>query len=275
MQQATKYGQLFEERCNLPLGKPAQFFDDQLKKDPTNVDLWMKKGIALLDYRHMYREGVEAVCTGLSYDPFHYESHLNRGFMYIKMHRFAEAAAEYRLASRMCREEKEPLYYLAMMYFYLEDYTEADRIYDQIWRMDEGEYNWCAVATWHWFTLKILGHHEKAAQILNRISLNQKPVGTVGPLGNVYYDQSYFIHCLLFKGLLAPEAILEDTKDKDDYYFVMMSFFVAVYYEFTGREGDAFALYREMLARLGDSTSTVLVVQMMRRIQTLSQKIEQ
>lgn len=162
-----------------------------------------------------------------------------------------------------------------MMCFYLEDYEEADRIYDQIWKLDDGEYNWCAVAVWHWFTLKVLGMHEKAAQVINRIALNQRPVGTVGPLGNIYYDQSYFIHCLLFKGIIAPEAILEDAQNRDDYYFVMMSFFVAVYFEFTGRKSEALSLYREMLSRLGDSTATVLTVQMQRRIQHLTQQANQ
>ena len=273
MQSATKYGQLFEERCDLPLCDAALEYQRQLQNDRTNVDLWVLFSSAMLDYQRMYREASEAMSTGLSYDPFHFTGHMSRGFMYIKMHRFAQAAVEYAFAAKLRPMDKEPLYYLAMMYFYLEDYESADRIYDRMWQMGGPRFNECALTTWQWFTLMCMGNREKAQQILKRITLNHMPLRSVGPLGNEYYDQCYFIFCLMFKGVIAPEAILEDAQDKDAHYFAMMAFYVAVYCEFNGREAEALTLYREMIRRLGEDTPTVLVVQMQRRAQRLAEKL--
>ena len=47
-----------------------QEIEAQLEKEPTNPDLWLKKGMALADEKR-YDECIIAFSTGLIYDPFH------------------------------------------------------------------------------------------------------------------------------------------------------------------------------------------------------------
>lgn len=68
---AGRYGQIHEERSNLPVAPEVAEYDAKLKEDPTNAELWFKRSVALKDFQMACREAIESVAMCLTYDPFH------------------------------------------------------------------------------------------------------------------------------------------------------------------------------------------------------------
>ena len=58
-------------RTNIELSEKVLELNKQLAKDPENAELWIKRGLALVE-QNLMREAVESYSKALSLDPFNW-----------------------------------------------------------------------------------------------------------------------------------------------------------------------------------------------------------
>lgn len=254
---ARKKGQLFEERPHIPLEGRAEEYRRQVAANPGDPWLWRLYGYCLMIDHNLFRESQAAICTALTYDPLRYEYHIARGWNYLKLNRFEDAASSYRFAEALRRDDQEPLYHLAMCRFYLEDYAGAVAIYERMFAKDCAGANWPAVTHYCWVALMMLGRKEDAEAVLWRRPLTDEPAGEANPFGVVLYSPQYYIACLLYKRYIHPEALLVDASYQDPMYALVLKNFVAVYYDMIGNTERAIPLYEELFEAIGNETPMI------------------
>ena len=67
---ATKETEIQFNRSKLPVSDEVRAIDRELEADPSNCELWMRRGIAL-SKQMLFKEAVESYSKGLSFNPFH------------------------------------------------------------------------------------------------------------------------------------------------------------------------------------------------------------
>ena len=83
-------------------GRPESslsFFRRAGEMEPNNSEVWRKVGGAHQDVA-LYNEAIAALRKSIALDPAYYAPHLDLGFTYFRMGRYAEAAVEYRAVNR-------------------------------------------------------------------------------------------------------------------------------------------------------------------------------
>lgn len=195
---ASKSSQLFFERANIAPSPEVADVNKQLEKDPTNTELWMKKGLGLAK-QLCYREAIEAFSVGISYNPFHALSYRHRGHRYLSIRNFAAAAADFELSSRLDPTNWDTWYHLGLSYYLLCDYKRAAKAYQACLDITDTDDLLVAIVDWYWMTSKRLGDDKKAAELLDMFHPDADPGENV----------SYKRRVLLYKGLLNPEDLIE------------------------------------------------------------------
>lgn len=244
---AGRYGQIHEERSNLPVAPEVAEFDEQLKQDPTNAELWFKRSVALKDFQMACREAIESVAMCLTYDPFHAKGHRFRGHYYINVGKYQEGCADLELSSRLDPADWDTWYHLGVGYFLMQDYGRAARCFERCIELDDGK-DVPADLDWYWMCLIKLGDKAKADYALRNITLDSKPIVSVGTFGNVYDDSDYLYRLQMYKGLISPDDLYRKCQEYTGYHFCGMAYGIAFYYEYIGNLEKAMEIYEAIAA---------------------------
>lgn len=84
---ATKETEIQFNRSKLPVSDEVRAIDRELEADPSNCELWMRRGIAL-SKQMLFKEAVESYSKGLSFNPFHALTYRHRGHRYLSIRCF-------------------------------------------------------------------------------------------------------------------------------------------------------------------------------------------
>lgn len=240
IERASRGTQVLLQRSDLPRSEQVQAAEAALAADPANAALWMEKGLALAK-QMLCREATEAFSVGLSLDPFNWLLLRHRGHRHLSTYRFAEAAADLELASRINDHDWDIWYHLGLSYYLLGDFARANQAYDRCLAITNHEdINLVAIVDWKWLTLMRLGRKTEAQAILNLVD-EQTEAGE---------NQAYKDLLMLYKCLITPEQALEfENPEFADLELATRGYGVAMYYYYHGKKQQAAQLLQRILER--------------------------
>ena len=188
---ATKETEIQFNRSKLPVSDEVRAIDRELEADPSNCELWMRRGIAL-SKQMLFKEAVESYSKGLSFNPFHALTYRHRGHRYLSIRCFEEAAADFALSARLDDTNWDTWYHLGLSYYLLGDYKRAAGAYRTCLEKSDTSDKVVAVVDWYWMTAKRLGDERLAEALLKRVDENTDPGENL----------SYKRRILMYKGLI-------------------------------------------------------------------------
>lgn len=237
--QATRYGEIHEERANVELIPEILEIDRHLAENPAQPQLWMERGKILRKKQKLCREAIESHSMGLTYDPFNALLYRYRGHVCINVGRYIEGAADFELSVRIDPSNWDSWYHLGLAYYLLEDYQRARTAYERCIAITTDDDSLSAVTDWYWLTLMHLGEKELA----------QAAVEKVSPDASIVDNSGYFKRVMVYRGTLTPEEVIEDARGLDDHMFATQTYGISYYYELQGRMEEARALLEEIVGR--------------------------
>jgi len=206
---------------------------EALTADPSDVFLWMQLGLALAGTWH-YQEAIDAYSEGLRRDPFHALLYRHRGHRFISTRRFALAAADLEMSSRLDPSNWDTWYHLGLACYLLGDFASAETAYRRCYaltdRADEGAL--VAVSDWLWMTLMRQDKTGEAAVLLEPITRDMM----VGENG------SYHRRLLVYKGELDPGEVFDTAGAPLD--VATNGYGVGTWFLVNGDRDTAFEIYR-------------------------------
>jgi tetratricopeptide (TPR) repeat protein len=185
--------------------------------------IWYGRRLA---YLSRYRDAIKVFTEGIKEFPDSYKLYRHRGHRYLSIRKFDEAIADFsRARSLMPAEglEIEPdgmpnsinqplsntqfniLYHLALGHYLKGNFREAAKVYEDCLNYCDNNDLLIATIDWLYMTYRRLGDDDKAEAILERIS----------PGMVVVENGSYFNRLLMYKGLKAPEDLLNLENSND------------------------------------------------------------
>ena len=101
------------ERCALPEDEQIAAASRYADEHPEDGDGWMRKGHALARLS-MMREAEECYAMAIACDPFNWEYYRHRAHRMLSCWRFADAAADFTIASRLNPSDWNVWYHLGL-----------------------------------------------------------------------------------------------------------------------------------------------------------------
>ena len=239
---AEKDTQLHLLRSHLEITAESKAIQKEIEKNPSNTELWMKKGLELAKQMH-FREAIEAYSIGLSHNPFHALSLRHRGHRLISTYRFEEAAFDFELSSRLDPSNWDTWYHLGLAYYLIGYFKRANIAYSRCLEMTKkNQEELVAIVDWKWLTLMRLGKAEEAKEVLQLVDEKTEPGE------NTVYKE----RVLMYKGHIKPESILESITgyaddDFGDFELATQGYGVAMYYYFNGDIEKTLDLFKRIL----------------------------
>lgn len=206
-----------------------------LKGESENVDLWMDLGIALAG-SWRYQEAIDAYSEGLYRDPFNALLYRHRGHRFISTRRFEAAAADLELSSRLDPSNWDTWYHLGLAHYLLGNFERAEIAYRRCYELSEDEGALVAVSDWLWMTLMRQDRDADTRSILDCI----RPDMDVGE------NTSYHKRLLIYKGLLEPSELLDES-GASDLDLATAGYGVGNYYMVTGQKEKAIEIFQKIV----------------------------
>lgn len=242
--QATRYGEIQEERANIELIPEIQEIDKKLAENPAQPELWMERGKILRKKQRLCREAIESHSMGLTYDPFNSLLYRYRGHVCINVGRYLEGAADFELSVRIDPSNWDSWYHLGLCYYLLSDYQRARKAYERCIEITADEESLVAVTDWYWLTLMHLGEKELAQAAVDAVRADAKIVDNAG----------YHKRVLVYRGVLsAGEVFAEAEALTDDILFATQSYGLSYYYETKGQYDKAYEILKKIMDRSEDA----------------------
>jgi tetratricopeptide (TPR) repeat protein len=223
--------------------------------DPRSEEriVWLGRRTA---YLGRYREAIAIYSEGLRLHPRSYRLWRHRGHRFITTRRLDDAISDLSEAARLIQgvpDAVEPdglpnrlgiptstthtnIYYHLGLARYLRGEFEAARVaYRRCSDFADNDDMRCAAWYWLYLTLRRLGEHEQAAELLE----------PVGPGMSIIENTSYHRLLLLFKGELGPEVVAGEGDAIDD---ATVAYGVAMWWWLQGDRARAFEMFRGITA---------------------------
>ena len=237
---ASRDTQILEKKSALPHSPQVQECEQLLAADPQDPERWMKLGLALAK-QMLFVEATAAFSRGLALDPFNWLLLRHRGHRHLSTYRFAEAAADFELASRINPQDWDVWYHLGLSYYLLGDYNKAERAYAACAALTRPEdINVWAIINWRWHALKHLGREQEAAAWL----------AAADPSLDAGENQPYKDAVLCYLGRLSlDEAMSFDNEEFADLEYSTRGYGLAQYLLYQGKRQEAKDLLQEILRR--------------------------
>lgn len=207
-----------------------------LAADPESVDRWMELGLALAG-SWRYQEAIDAYSEGLNRSPFNALLYRYRGHRFISTRRFAAAAADLELSSRLDPTNWDTWYHLGLARYLMGDFARAEAAYWRCRELTTDDGALVAVSDWLWMTLMQQGKRTDADDLLMAI----RPDMEVGE------NTAYHRRLLMYKGQLQPDDLL-DVEEADDLELATLGYGLGNYFLVTGRQDRAEELFRRVVA---------------------------
>ena len=201
--------------------------DEKLKAAPDDVQLWLERA-KLLNAGLFMHEAIDAYSRALAIDPFNADIYCMRGHRYMSVLAFAEAVADFIIASRIKPESWDPWYHLGVSYYMLGHYAQAEKAMYRCYELlkDQDPRDCCAALDWRWRCLTRLGRKADADELLKCV-----------PEGAECYegDYGYMLNCSMYKGIVTPEQVYADPRVHSGSMDLMcVTYAVSNYYFCTG-----------------------------------------
>lgn len=189
--------------------------------DDAEAIIWYGRRIA---YTGDYQAAIEVFSEGIQKHPADARLYRHRGHRYISLRRFDEAIADLRQAVALIDGQQDAVepdgapnarnipvstthgniwYHLGLAYYLKHDFENALWAYQEALKTGDLPDNIAATTHWIYMILRRLGREEEAAQSLDPIS------GDFDIIENF----AYFQLCLLYKGLVAFDALEKALSD--------------------------------------------------------------
>ena len=234
---ATKETEIQFNRSKLPVSDEVRAIDRELEADPSNCELWMRRGIAL-SKQMLFKEAVESYSKGLSFNPFHALTYRHRGHRYLSIRCFEEAAADFALSARLDDTNWDTWYHLGLSYYLLGDYKRAAGAYRTCLEKSDTSDKVVAVVDWYWMTAKRLGDERLAEALLKRVDENTDPGENL----------SYKRRILMYKGLIKPEELMQfEGAEFPDLEIATQGYGLSNYYYVNGETDKSNAVLKQVL----------------------------
>lgn len=164
---------------------------------PDVADLLRRRSDAVCA-QNLVRDSIEALSEAIVYDPFSGVNFSMRGRRYINVGDFAQACADFAMASRLIPENWYVWYHLGLCNLLLGQYEMAERAYLSCAQIPTTLSLTIALKNWMWITYMRQGKRDKAAALLEDVRPGMDMDGT----------DNYLRMLLLYKGELSPEAAM-------------------------------------------------------------------
>lgn len=202
---------------------------------PDVCDL-LRRRSDLVAPQHLVRESIWSLSKAIIFDPMSGVNFSMRGRRYINSGEFAQACADFAMASRLIPENWYVWYHLGLCNLILENYDLAEKAYSQCANIPTTLSLKVALLNWQWITLMRQGRKEDATKLIKDVDASWAMDGT----------DNYLRLLLLYKGELTPEEALVIPNDPEPILSVTtQGFGVANYYRVNGDMEN----YRKTLER--------------------------
>lgn len=203
---------------------------------PDVCDLLRRKSDAVAP-QCLVRESITSLSKAIIFDPLSGVNFSMRGRRYINAGEFAQACADFAMASRLIPENWYVWYHLGLCNLILGHYDLAEKAYKTLAQIPTTLSLKVALMNWTWITLMRQGRKEEAAELIKDVDASWDMDGT----------DNYLRLLLLYKGEITPEQALEiPANDENPILSVTtQGFGVANYYRVMGDMEN----YRKTLER--------------------------
>lgn len=236
----------------------AQADYDKNPSDPERI-VWLGRR---LGYLGRYRDAIDLYTKGIAAHPAYAKLYRHRGHRYISIRKFDNAIADFEKAVTLVKgqpDEIEPdgapnkynkprstlqdniWYHLGLAYYLKGDFENALRSYQECMKISTiNDDMLVATADWLYMTYRRLGRTTEAAAVLQPIRQDM----------DILENDSYHKRLLMYKGLLAPDALLK-TEGATDLDIATQGYGVGNWYLYNGQKEKA----REIFERVTKGTS--------------------
>jgi tetratricopeptide (TPR) repeat protein len=229
------------DRNRLPVNPDLAKIDEALKASPEDPKLWLEKGMILKNMNY-YRESCDCYSRGITIDPFNWEFYRHRAHRFISTIRFADAAADFRMASRLNPGDFHIWYHLGLAYFLLRMFDDALAAYETCYAVTTEKDPLPDIVDWYWRTLMRLGRKDEAQAVADKFIADDEKYNPIDTAG-------YYHCCLLYKGLMDPETFLQVKVPAGRKWVAgsTKAFCLANYYLMYGQKDKAVAIMKDLI----------------------------
>lgn len=226
-------------------------------KNPTSEEaiIWLGRRQA---YLWRYRDAIDTFSKGLALHPASYKLYRHRGHRYITVREFDRAVADFEKAAALIKGIPDEVeadgapnrfgkprstaqsniwYHLGLAYYLKGDFTNALRAYQECMKVSANDDMRVATLDWLYMTYRRLGRHGAARQLLDQVTDKME----------ILENDSYHKRLLMYKGVIAPEALL-DTANADDLTIATQGYGVGNWYLVEGDRTKAREIFEKVVA---------------------------
>jgi tetratricopeptide (TPR) repeat protein len=193
------------------------------QRDPENADaiIWLGRRVA---YLGRYRDAIDIFTEGVRKHPGDPRMYRHRGHRYITVRRFDEAVQDLQRAAHLMAGKPDvvepdgapnaqnvPLgtlhfnvwYHLGLAHYLRGDFNRAAVGFLNALTVSRNDDSRVSASDWLYMSLRRAGREAEAAAVLEPIREGME----------VIENQAYYRRLLMYKGLIPPEALLNDQQD--------------------------------------------------------------
>jgi len=244
-------------RARLEDNLAAAQADAEAKPGDEMAAIWYGRRLA---YLGRYNEAVEVYTDALGDHPTSYRLFRHRGHRNITLRRFEDAVGDLTQASRFASNIPDRIepdgapnasgiprsttrsnieYHLGLAHYLRGEWEQALAAYQRcLYFSRVNDDMFVATAYWNVLTMWRLERHDEVAKLLEEIR----------PSMDVIENHDYHELLLLFKGVRNEEQILERWGAGEGVGNATLGFGIGAYYLAQGREDEAHAIFREIVA---------------------------
>ena len=209
-------------------------------------------------YLWQYQEAIAVFTEGVEKFPDDPRIYRHRGHRYITVRNLDAAIADLEKAAELfagqpdeVEEDGQPnamniprstlqfntWYHLGLAHYLNGDFEQAAAAYEECMKVSTNDDAIVATTDWYWMTLMRLGRTEEANALLEPIHADM----------DVIENDSYLRRILMYKGEVAPDALL-DTSNADDLTIATQGYGVGNWYLVNGQTEQAREIFERVIA---------------------------
>jgi tetratricopeptide (TPR) repeat protein len=227
-------------------------------EDPTQENLvWIGRREA---YLGRYDLAIRTFTKALNESPIAYEALRHRGHRFISIRKFDQAIADLIRAVNLM--EGEPLqieedgmpnrlniplsnvqfnvwYHLGLAYYLKRDWENAVEAYEKCLAVSDNDDLKVATLDWYYMALMKLGREDQAKALIGKVHEGME----------IIENDAYFKRILMYKGKLAPKALLttEDNDEDQSLQYVTQGYGLGNYFLMQGDTSSAILTFQNVL----------------------------
>jgi tetratricopeptide (TPR) repeat protein len=233
----------------------AAWADYQANRDDADVIIWLGRRTA---YLGLYRDAMAIFSEGIDKHPGDARMFRHRGHRHITVRELERAVSDLEQAARLIdgtEDQVEPdglpnarniptstlhsniWYHLGLAYYLRGDLDNALRAYRECEMVSGNPDMLAATSHWLYMTLRLLGRHDEAHEVLRPITADM----------DIIENDGYHQLLLMYKGERTPEELLNSASAGTGLENATLGYGVGNYFAYNGREDEASAVLTRVL----------------------------